>query len=144
MVRNMGNAVSISRPGKDNWVLPAGVLAVLVPDSSETWRTQIQDETEMGSSWRRNRPAGSSAGTHAPKDVLRVVFDPEVLSFEEEKKLEEYFEHGDITIHWNRYRKRWPTAEYLILTEVAPHKEARVIERHVEYKQPARREGSQY
>ena len=141
VVRNMGNTVSISRPGKEHWMLPAGVLAVLVPDGSETLRKRIQDETAVGSSWRQNRSAGSSVGTHTPKEILRVVFDPEVLSSEDEKQLEEYFDHGHITIHWNRNRKHWPTAEYMILGTVASPKEARVIERHVAYQQPQRNAG---
>ena len=133
VLKNLGHTIGISRPNEEIWVLPSGVIAVLLPDGSETRRTHIQDETTLGSGRRQNRPSGSSVGTHVPKDVMRVVVDPELLSPEEEKKLESYLDHGEITLHYDR--THWPTARYRILTVLEPPRKARIVERHVVYEQ---------
>ena len=140
VLRNLGHTIGISRPNEETWVLPSGVIAVLLPDGSETRRTHIQDETTFGSGRRQNRPSGSSVGTHVPKDVMRVVVDPELLSPEEEKKLESYLDHGEITLHYSR--KHWPTARYRILTVLEPPRSARIVERHVVYEQDPVSEGN--
>ena len=139
VLRNAGNTIGISRSNEETWVLPSGVIAVLLPDDSETLRTHIQDETVLESGSRQNRPSGTSVGTHAPRDVMRVVVDPERLSPEEEKKLASYLDHGEITLHYSR--QHWPTARYRILTVIDPPRGARIIERHVVYEQPAASEG---
>ena len=51
VLRSTGNRVAISRPNEDPWVLPSGVLAVLLPDESETRRTHA-------GGWRRSRRRG--------------------------------------------------------------------------------------
>ncbi len=132
VLRNAGNTIGISRSNEETWVLPSGVIAVLLPDDSETLRTHIQDETVLESGWRQNRHSGTSIGTHAPKDVMRVVVDPERLSPEEEKKLASYLDYGEITLHYSRQQAR-----YRILTVINPQRGARIIERHVVYEQPA-------
>ena len=133
VLRNAGYTIGISRPNEEIWILPSGVLAVLLPAGSETRRTHIQDETMLGSNWRQNRPSGSSAGTHEPRDVMRVVVDPELLSPEDEKKLALFLDHGEITLHYRR--RHWPKARYRILTVLDPPRSVRVMERHVVYEQ---------
>jgi len=133
VLRNAGHTTGISRPNEEIWILPSGVMAVLLPDGSETWRTHIQDETMLGSNWRQNRPSGSSVGTHEPRDVMRVVVDPELLSPEDDKKLASYLDHGEITLHYRRQHR--PNRRYRILTVVNPPRSVRVIERHVVYEQ---------
>ena len=68
---------------------------------------------------------------------MRVVVDPERLSPEEEKKLVSYLDYGEmITLHYSRQHS--PTARYRILTVINhPPRDARIIERHVVYEQPA-------
>ena len=133
VLRNAGHTIGISRPNEETWILPSGVMAVLLPDRSETRRTHIQDETMVGSNWRQNRPSGSSAGTHEPKDVMRVVVDPELLSEEDEKKLASYLDRGEITWHYGRHH--WPKARYRILTVVGAPRSVRVMEFHAVYEQ---------
>ena len=133
VVRTVGNVVSMSTPNKENWTLPSGVLAVLLPDSSETRRTHIQDTTGMGSAWRQMRPTGSSAGTHTPREAMRVVIDPDEISDGDKKRLREYLDDTEITLHLDR--KRWPTAKYTIRTRGGWYKEAAILERDVEYMQ---------
>ena len=87
----------------------------------------------VGSNWRQNRPSGSSAGTHEPKDVMRVVVDPELLSEEDEKKLASYLDRGEITWHYGRHH--WPKARYRILTVVGAPRSVRVMEFHAVYEQ---------
>ena len=134
VLQNVGNMLGISRPGEDPWPLPSGVLAVLLPNKSETRRTHIQDETTLGSNWRQNRPSGSSAGTHVPKEVMRVVVDPEKLSRNDERKLLSYLDHGEIVLHYNRHQS--PIARYWILATLDPPQGARVFKRYVAYEQP--------
>ena len=133
VLRNAGHTIGISRPNEETWILPSGVLAVLLPDGSEAWRTHLQDETTLGSNSRQNRHSGSSAGTHEPTDVMRVVVDPELLSPEDDRKLAMYLDHGEITLHYRRQRR--PQARYRIQTVVDPPRSVRVMERHVVYEQ---------
>ena len=135
VLQNLGNTIGISRSNEDPWMLPSGVIAVLLPGNSETLQTHIQDETMLESRARRRGHSGSSAGTHVPRDVMRVVVDPELLSREEEKTLNSYLDHGEITLHYAR--RDWPTARCRILKVVEPPREARMIVRHVEYEQDA-------
>ena len=140
VIRNLGHTIGISRPNEETWVLPSGVVAVLLPDSPETLRTHIQDETTLGSGWRQKRPSGSSVGTHVPKDVMRVVVDPALLSPEDEKKLESYLDHGEIVLHYDR--TDWVTSRYRILTVLGAPRNARIVERHVIYEQDPVSEGN--
>lgn len=133
VLRNAGHTMGISRQNEEPWILPSGVLAVLLPDRSETWRTHIQDETTLGSNWRQNRPSGSSAGTHRPRDVMRIVVDPELLSPEDDEKLASYLDHGEITLHYRR--QHVPKGRFRILTVIDPPRSVRVMERHVVYEQ---------
>ena len=140
VLRNVDHTIEISRPNEETWVLPPGVIAVLLPHGSETLRTHIEDETMLESNFRQYRSSGSSVGTHDPRDVMRVVVDPELLSPEEEKKLASYLDHGEITLHYSR--RHWPTARYRILTVISPPRSARIFERHVVYEQDPASEGN--
>ena len=133
VIRNIGNTASISTPNRENWILPAGVLAVLVPDTSETKRTHIQETTEMGSAWRQRRATGSSAGTHAPREIMRIVIDQEEISDDDANRLREYLDDDELTLYWNR--EHWPIAKYRIRTMGGRYRAAQIIERDVEYMQ---------
>ena len=133
VLQNVGHTRGISRPNEDTWILPSGVMAVLLPDGSATRRRHVQDETMLGSDWRQKRPSGSSAGTHEPKEVMRVVVDPELLSQEDEKKLASYLSPGEIRLHYRR--QSWPKDRYRILTVVGAPRNVQVMEFHVVYEQ---------
>lgn len=138
VVQNMGSVFAVSRTGEDDpWPLPPGVLAVLLPPHAETRRTSIQDETELGDSWRQRRPTGSSVGTHSPVDTLRVVVDPERLTPEDGRQLETYLDAGTVALHYRNYLDR-PIAQLRIRTVSLGTREARVHTREVEYIQPTR------
>ena len=138
VVQKMGSVFAMSRTGEDDpWPLPPGVLAVLVPLHAQTYRASIQDETELGDSWRQRRPTGSSAGTHSPVDTVRVVVDPERLTPEDGRQLETYLNAGMVTLHYRDFLDR-PIAQFRIRTVSYQTHEARVYTREVEYIQPPR------
>ena len=142
VLRDAGNTVAISRPNEDPWILPSGVLAILLPDESETRRSHIQDETALESSWQQNRPSGSAIGTHVPKDVMRVVIDPDALSDEEERILVSYLEHGEVILHYDPKRKHWPTARYRITMVFDRPQVAHVYKRNALYVQESKESDS--
>ena len=108
---------------------------MLLPPHAETYRTSIQDETELGDSWRQRRPTGSSVGTHSPVDTLRVVVDPERLTPDDGRQLETYLNAGVVSLHYRNFPDR-PIAQFRIRTVALGTREARVFTREVEYVQP--------
>ena len=133
VLRDAGNALAISRTGEPEWTLPSGVLAVILPAASETRRNHLQDETALADSSRQRRPSGSSVGSHVPEEIMRVIVDPEVLSPEDERKLDRYLHSGDLNLHWDRQHR--PLTQYVITGVIGGYREARVLERRVLYKQ---------
>ena len=139
VVRSAGATKSITGPNLGEWVLPPGIIAVLLPDTTEARRQYIRKSTTLGSNRVQRRANRSSVGTHAPRERLQIVIDPDVLSEDDMLKTQQYLSEPTLTVNHNfRHPELNQKSEYLLHQSTWPPRSALIAEGEAEYLQPPR------